>query len=344
MALGTADSILPPYNTLSEDPLPQYSCNTSLIGNLLFKQELQTPNQAAYQRQWRKVRGEVRGTLLIITTATKEATPSTTRRYTLQAADVGIATDYVRRSNAIRVRAEGEQFLLATSNLLNVILWIEKLSAAIAISLDLDERELPSYRTVPKRRPSMPARAFRPEPELRVQELWWTRRRESCWLAQSQPSLDGETLGVQSLPAGEESRPSMGGNLKEQRNRDLRSRNTSMDSTGATSRASYWSRILLPSFDSQPSHTSRVEQDTRGSEGDTARDLQCHSVDRNGKWFPETISLHLDDKLDYACQCARKLRYGSSWKGGYYIRGDQIVPIHFRMTAAYRNPHYQQWD
>jgi hypothetical protein len=45
--------------------------------------------------------------------------------YTLQNAESGLAADYVKRKNVVRVRSEGEQFLLQTESARDVVDWIE---------------------------------------------------------------------------------------------------------------------------------------------------------------------------------------------------------------------------
>ena len=47
------------------------------------------------------------------------------RAYTLQHAESGLASDYLKRKNVIRVRMEGEQFLLQTPSVQAVVDWIE---------------------------------------------------------------------------------------------------------------------------------------------------------------------------------------------------------------------------
>ena len=65
------------------------------------------------------------------------------REYTLQNAESGLASDYVKRRNVIRLRMEGEQFLVQASDVGSVVDWIEGFQAAANISLDLDERPMP---------------------------------------------------------------------------------------------------------------------------------------------------------------------------------------------------------
>ncbi len=47
------------------------------------------------------------------------------RVYTLQKAESGLGSDYLKRRNVMRVRAEGEQFLLQADSVLAVVNWIE---------------------------------------------------------------------------------------------------------------------------------------------------------------------------------------------------------------------------
>ena len=47
------------------------------------------------------------------------------RKYTLQYAESGLGSDYLKRRNVMRVRAEGEQFLLQADSVMSVVNWIE---------------------------------------------------------------------------------------------------------------------------------------------------------------------------------------------------------------------------
>lgn len=74
------------------------------------------------------------------------------RNYTLQGAESGLAADYLKRRHVVRVRAEGEQFLLQTRSDRHVVDWIEALQAATNVSLDLEKRPMPKFITLPRRR------------------------------------------------------------------------------------------------------------------------------------------------------------------------------------------------
>lgn len=76
------------------------------------------------------------------------------RHYSLQNAESGIAADYIKRKHVVRVRAEGEQFLLQAKDDRGVIDLIEALQAATNVALDLDARPLPKCVLPPSSHPS----------------------------------------------------------------------------------------------------------------------------------------------------------------------------------------------
>lgn len=84
------------------------------------------------------------------------------KTYTLQNAESGLAADYLKRKNVVRVRAEGEQFLIQTDNAREVVDWIEAIQAATNVSLDLDDRPMPKIITLPRRRRRRPGQAAAP--------------------------------------------------------------------------------------------------------------------------------------------------------------------------------------
>lgn len=74
------------------------------------------------------------------------------RSYSLQHAKIGLATDYLKKSNVLRLRLESEQFLLEFSSANQLIEWNLGLCIGRDISTDIQQREDPRYRTVPRRR------------------------------------------------------------------------------------------------------------------------------------------------------------------------------------------------
>ncbi|WRT67119.1 uncharacterized protein IL334_004085 [Kwoniella shivajii] len=77
---------------------------------------------------------------------------SMVKQYSLQNAESGLAADYAKRKNVVRVRVNGEQFLLQTSDNREVVSWIEAFQAATNVALDLDVRPMPKIITLPRRR------------------------------------------------------------------------------------------------------------------------------------------------------------------------------------------------
>ncbi|WWD01401.1 hypothetical protein V866_008345 [Kwoniella sp. B9012] len=77
---------------------------------------------------------------------------SLVKQYSLQNAESGLAADYHKRKNVVRVRINGEQFLLQTGDNREVVSWIEAFQAATNVSLDLDVRPMPKIITLPRRR------------------------------------------------------------------------------------------------------------------------------------------------------------------------------------------------
>lgn len=65
------------------------------------------------------------------------------KAYSLQNAESGLAADYVKKKNVVRVRLGGEQFLMETGSPKEVVDWIEAFQAATNVALDLDERPMP---------------------------------------------------------------------------------------------------------------------------------------------------------------------------------------------------------
>ncbi|KIL65180.1 hypothetical protein M378DRAFT_162442 [Amanita muscaria Koide BX008] len=74
------------------------------------------------------------------------------RTYTLQNAECGLGLDYIKRKNVIRVKMEGEQFLLQAKDAPEVVGWIEGIQSGTNVALDLDERPMPRGPVIPRRR------------------------------------------------------------------------------------------------------------------------------------------------------------------------------------------------
>jgi hypothetical protein len=65
------------------------------------------------------------------------------KTYSLQRAECGLGLDYVKRKNVIRVKLDGEQFLVQAKEAMEVVAWIEGIQTGTNVALDLDERAMP---------------------------------------------------------------------------------------------------------------------------------------------------------------------------------------------------------
>ncbi|KAH9073023.1 hypothetical protein EDB83DRAFT_153883 [Lactarius deliciosus] len=72
--------------------------------------------------------------------------------YALHNSESGLGTDYSKRRNVIRIRMEGQQFLLQAPDVASVVDWIEGFQAAANIAQDLDVRPMPKGPMFPRRR------------------------------------------------------------------------------------------------------------------------------------------------------------------------------------------------
>ncbi|GMF07363.1 unnamed protein product [Ambrosiozyma monospora] len=67
------------------------------------------------------------------------------RSYSLQYGRIGIALDYKKRKNVVRLRLETEQFLLEFPTTQSMIEWYCCIGLGIDNALDLNRREMPKY-------------------------------------------------------------------------------------------------------------------------------------------------------------------------------------------------------
>lgn len=73
--------------------------------------------------------------------------------FTMQQADAGLALDYVKRRNVIRLKTmDGPQFLMRSTDAIEIVSWVEHLQASANVSTDLDQRKMPKFITLPRRR------------------------------------------------------------------------------------------------------------------------------------------------------------------------------------------------
>lgn len=168
------------------ESLPAYDCTVLKGGHMCMMQESCSPFVNVPFPEWREVFVEVRGTqvaLYRLKGSTK--TPGKViRTYTLQQAEVGLATDVnhnvlipatrlaalipavarrkafardpqmftVEKHYALRLRAEMDQIVLTTPNEQQMFSWVNYIAAGIDIAPPIDNRSAPRQCTIPRRR------------------------------------------------------------------------------------------------------------------------------------------------------------------------------------------------
>lgn len=141
------------------EELPDYTCSVFRSSIVNQKIECVYPGLPAKKREWVKIYtvlfGTVMRTYLIQPNGSLSINFSLDiphREYTLQYAEAGIATDYVKKKYVLRVRAEGEQFLMQCASEDERDGWVEAIQAGSSIALALEDRNMPKYVTLPRRR------------------------------------------------------------------------------------------------------------------------------------------------------------------------------------------------
>jgi PH domain len=139
--------------------LPGYTCTVFRSAIVNRKVESFYPGLPAKKREWTKVYMIILGTVLRVYLIQTDGTlpsnftlRSPDREYTLQYAEAGIASDYLKRKFVIRVRLEGEQFLMQCQSEEERDGWVESIQAGSGIALALEERNMPKFVTLPRRR------------------------------------------------------------------------------------------------------------------------------------------------------------------------------------------------
>lgn len=172
--------------------LPNYDCTVNAEATMLMLTESVNPVHDIGVGYWKEVYAEIRGTMLTLYRLKDKRPARILRSYTLQHAEIGLATDCehtvlipqtrlahlvppmarekawrrdnkmynAQRQHIIRLRVETDQFMLANSSETHTLEFLEALSAAIDISHPIDERSQAKQCTMPRRR-----RRARPQPE-----------------------------------------------------------------------------------------------------------------------------------------------------------------------------------
>lgn len=298
----------PSYESVIKcDPPPLYQPSINVTGRLLCKQELISPGVPASNRHWHRIEAELRGTTLFLSEASGSATDASSLAipfgsYTLQAADVGLATDYKDRSDVFRLRVEGEQLLFIAPDVEAAVAWVESLVTAVMISDPLENRKMPKYPSIPPRQTTL---WIEDSAEGLGRRLWselaWPTRHREEWLLE-RPNRTRKERWSEVMHGRESS------NL---RGHSLPAAATSIDRFGPNSRhSSAQSRCQCPCAScwttDAPSEVHEMESKAVSKE---------NALD-------ETTSA-----LQQSIRCARTLTKWAEWKRGYYIRDGGRVKI-----------------
>lgn len=174
-----------PREEEGHEPLPEYSTSVFKTALFDFKTEMDTPFTRSHDRSWLDAYVILNGTAFELykpkrrafmgnTFIPGESADSTVgyepghviAKYTLQGAEVGVAADYIKRHFVIRMRLEKVQILLSMRSLARMLEWVEAISAAIDIAPSLEDRSLPRYQTIPRRRRRTPEQMVREQEEI----------------------------------------------------------------------------------------------------------------------------------------------------------------------------------
>ncbi|GAB7351717.1 hypothetical protein MBLNU459_g2305t1 [Dothideomycetes sp. NU459] len=271
---------------------------------------------------WNRLRERLYGT---DTTSRRHAT----KAYTLQGGEAGIATDYGKQPFVIRVRAEAEQFLLSASTLSTMLEWVDKLSAAIDISLPLELRRMPKYRTLPPRSRAAAAAAAATRGQGRTTPI----------------PISGNTSGVGWSPVGGYqnqlvSRWSPVEGLQQRESRQpvnlfsfgLPQRPNSNPSPSLCPCSSCGTTAvpMRRTFVDQSQRISTLSTDTAETSYSTTS-----SIDEDGKWNPLKITASKVAQMDYERRCAKVVSYSSPRRYDWYVKDAQKVAIS-RCAASQR--------
>ncbi|KXT10829.1 hypothetical protein AC579_1947 [Pseudocercospora musae] len=292
----------PPYSDNYENcssQLPEYTCSVLLVAPLLLKCEFDTPFTPSLVRNWERVTAVLRGTKLEFRKKGRRIT------FGLHAAEVGLALDYRRRSNVIRVRAEGYQFLLATPSLAECLRWIEGISLGVVISDPIEERNDLLPRTVPRRKPHDPSIDTWDD----FRRRWREERRRS---SKQQRWLRGEPEKMNRSSSGSVLKAL----LRIMVSRDMKAQLV---------------RPCIPrteeSVKRRQSSMKDEHEQAKLSEGCSVKlELGTKGPAEVNKKEHTGSTMHVDFELDYAKRCAPRILYASKWKARWYYRdGERYV-------------------
>lgn len=321
----------PPYEQVPQpDVLPSYQPRVNRKGRLLCKQELETPDTPALQRHWHRVEAELRGTKFLLSKVScKDSSTGTrtkcSRSFTLQAADVGLATDHSQWPNVFRARLEGEQLLFIAPGVEAAMAWLESLGAAIAISEPLEARKMPGH-------PRRPARATKPwalgsaSGDGFGSRLWtelaWRARQRHEWLFEtpSRPRNERWREVVHGRESNHRSRPRSTRLWKSTRSAAAEPGSNGRSVSSTSQCQCPCSSCWRQGAQDRPAGRAKMDHD----EGE----IQTEVIDRLGG---------LPSELLPSLRCMRTLKNCEPWKSSYFIKNGR------RIKTPRRPPETPAW-
>lgn len=128
-----------------EESLPAYTPALTMKGLLQMKPELSSPFCRATHRNWRTAALELNNTQLQITQSDVYGLDlfKKTTTFSLQFAEIGLASDYTKRPYCFRIRFEGKQAVFDCRNRQEMLGWMVSLQMAISLALPLELRQMP---------------------------------------------------------------------------------------------------------------------------------------------------------------------------------------------------------
>lgn len=135
----------PAYQDSFDSILPSYSCSIYREAIVPRKLEMEDINTPATSRSWHLARIILCGTMLEVYRGDGSQRGQLIRRFSLAYGQIGLASDYSKRPNCVRVRVENVQFLMQLPNPMDAIAWVEAVQCGFNVALDLDEMNYPYF-------------------------------------------------------------------------------------------------------------------------------------------------------------------------------------------------------
>lgn len=296
---------LPAYTDTKSPPC--YTNPFDDAAHVLLKPELTDPTTQWPNRQWFRAVLQLQGTQVLLQRNTGLLLCG--RPLSLQEAQAGLATDYHKKSFVFRLRVEGYQFLCATGSFAAAISWVDALNAAIAVSVDLDERKEPAYQTMASSRIPMTGNlAINTTNTLRFRQMWSQRKSSlnDAWLRDRLSERSG--MGLQRYLEDEER--ILGNSSVAVQQRCIAHCLCSVCFGAAQTRGS---------LDSRNSTSTEMECGSEKAVAfNTKEPLDCMD------WRIDRVSL-ARKRLEYARRCAKTLTYRASWASNRYLCGQTWI-------------------